>query len=256
MEEFYAKITAIIKTKNSGDFLCNTLESLSDSDEIFILDEHSNDDTIDIAKEYKAKVIFIDKLNPLSSFNQALEEARGEWFLIVHDDEIIPERLFFELKKYSQNPKKGKYAVSVSQKYFYLNKEIKCARKKDILRFFKKGYAEFKNFTPIEITKKQTKVYRLNRNFKIKNASLLKYSKDNIIKTLEDNLEEYKLKAKTIKKINPSIIIKPKLAFLYFYFIKGAVFQGFRGYIYSKQKEYNCFIENAVMYEKKVKNND
>ena len=51
----------IIKTKNCEDNICNTLESIKEFDEIIILDEHSTDDTVEIAKEYKTKTIFTDK---------------------------------------------------------------------------------------------------------------------------------------------------------------------------------------------------
>ena len=46
------KVSAILKTKNNEDKLCETLESIKDFDEIIILDEHSTDDTVEIAKEY------------------------------------------------------------------------------------------------------------------------------------------------------------------------------------------------------------
>ena len=61
MEENNLKITAIIKTQNCENTICDTLESIKELDEIIILDEHSTDDTIEIAKEYKAKIIFTDK---------------------------------------------------------------------------------------------------------------------------------------------------------------------------------------------------
>ena len=48
------KLSAIIKTKNNENKICETLESIKDFDEIIVIDEHSSDDTIEIAKEYKA----------------------------------------------------------------------------------------------------------------------------------------------------------------------------------------------------------
>ena len=46
------KISAIINTKNNENRLCETLESIKDFDEIILIDEHSSDDTVEIAKEY------------------------------------------------------------------------------------------------------------------------------------------------------------------------------------------------------------
>ena len=44
------KISAIINTFNCEKTLCDTLESLKDLDEIVLIDFHSTDDTIEIAK--------------------------------------------------------------------------------------------------------------------------------------------------------------------------------------------------------------
>ena len=157
------KITAIIKTCNCEDTLCDALESLRDLDEIIIIDEHSNDDTVEIAKEYKAKVIYADKNDLSIAINQAINEAQGEWIFVVEQDEIIPQRLILDLHNYVENPKKNRYCVSLAQKVFYLNKEIKAARSKNNLRFFKKGYAEFKNDNSFELKIKQGKLFKLNK---------------------------------------------------------------------------------------------
>ena len=63
MKEEKIKISAIIKTDNCEDTICDTLESIKNFDEIIVVDLHSCDDTIQIAKEYKAKIIFADKNN-------------------------------------------------------------------------------------------------------------------------------------------------------------------------------------------------
>ena len=114
-------ITAIIKTHNCENTLCDVLESIKDLDEIIIVDEHSTDDTVEIAKEYKTKIIFADKNALNVGLNQALQEAKSEWILVLEDDEIIPQKLIFELQRYAEIPKKNKFCVSLSQKIFYLN---------------------------------------------------------------------------------------------------------------------------------------
>ena len=138
-EDKELKITAIIKTQNCEDTLCDTLESISDIDEIIVVDLHSNDDTVQIAKEYKAKIIYADKNDVLSGLNQALDEANNDWILVVEENEIFPQKLIREIQNYIENPKKNKESVYLSQKNFYYKKEIKQKRNKNILRLFKKG---------------------------------------------------------------------------------------------------------------------
>ena len=97
------KLSAIIKTKNNENKLCETLESIKDFDEIIVIDEHSSDDTVEIAKEYKSKIIYADKNNLSLALNQALEEAKNEWIMVIEENEIVPQKLIYEIENYIQN---------------------------------------------------------------------------------------------------------------------------------------------------------
>jgi len=247
-------LSVIIKTKNSGATLCDTLESVKEADEIIVVDEHSNDDTIDIIKEYKAKIIYADSLEINEILNKTIQEVKNDWIFIVQDDEIVPNKLFFEINQYIENPKKNKFCISLSQKNFYLEKEIKSARKKDILRIFKKDYAEFKNDYSTELKLKQGKIFKLNKNFKINNCYLLKFNNKNIFEDFKDNIQNKYLKLKNQNKNRTSLFLKPLFCFLFIYFIKGALFDGKRGFIYSFKLAIEKFLEECFIYERNIKN--
>ena len=102
MENLGNKITAIIKTSNSEATLYNTLESIKELDEIYIIDENSTDDTAEIAKQYKAKIIYSNKGELIPALNQATDEAIGDWIFVIKDNEIIPQKLIYEIKKYTE----------------------------------------------------------------------------------------------------------------------------------------------------------
>ena len=252
------KITAIIKTYNCEDTLCDALESLRDLDEIIIIDEHSNDDTVEIAKEYKAKVIYADKNDLSIAINQAINEAQGEWIFVVEQDEIIPQRLILDLHNYVENPKKNRYCVSLAQKVFYLNKEIKAARSKNNLRFFKKGYAEFKNDNSFELKIKQGKLFKLNKIYKKQNLCLLKYIKKDMVRIFEDIFELNRNKIKTSKNKKASVVFKPCLKFVKWFIFKRAFLDGKYVFIYSKIKYFEEFTFQNMILEKilKGKEND
>ena len=209
MQQEKIKITAIIKTRNSENSICNTLESLRDLDEIIIIDEHSKDDTVEIAKEYKAKIIYSDILEFGSTLKQALDEAKNEWIFFVEEDEIISQKLIFEMDRYIQNPKKNKNCVSFYQKLFYLNKEIKVAQKKNILRLFKKDYVELLNDFSFECKAKNSKIHKIKPTRKAKNACILKYKKINIEKDMLLLIEKAKNQIKISKRKKASIFLKP-----------------------------------------------
>ena len=248
------KISVILKTKNNEDNLCETLESIKDFDEIIVLDEHSTDDTAEIAKEYKAKIIYADKNDFSIAQNQALQEARNEWIFILEENEIIPQRLIFEIQKYILNPKKNKNCVSFNQKNFYLNKEIKSARIQNVLRLFKKDYAHFLNDYSLDLALKQGKVHKIKPNKKAKNAYILRFIEADISKKISQILETARYEFKNIDKSASSIFYKPLFEFVYWYFIKGAIMDGRRGFIFAQEKYLKMLILQIMILEKGTKN--
>lgn len=252
MEEKDLKITAIIKTHNCEDYLCDTLEAIKELDEIIIVDEHSTDDTIEIAKEYKAKIIYANKNELSLGLNQAIDEAQGNWIFLLEDREIIPQKLISKIHSYIENPKKNKFALSFNQKYFYLNKEIKAARKKNVLRFFKKGYCELKNNFSLELKLKKGKIQKIQDGFKKQSACILCFSKNSIIQSFENIIEYDKNLIKSYSK-TPSVIFKPILTFLFWYIFKKAIFEGKAGYIFATKKYFERFILETMLLEKSKK---
>lgn len=244
------KITTIIKTHNSEKTLCEVIEAIKDLSEIIIVDCHSTDDTIEIAKEYKTKIIYSDKNELQNTLNNAINEASFDWILFLEDDEIIPQNLLFELENYTENPKKNKFALTLSKKTFLLNKEIKAARTKQELRFFKKEKAIFINsYSPyLKIT--SGKVYKLNKNFKIKNLYILKYQNFDISKKLHEFIDENKILLKNPKTKKISVFIKPFFTFLRIYLFKRAFLNGRLGFIYATEEAIKKFIFEVMLYEK------
>ena len=240
-------ITIIIKTSNSDKTLVDTLEAIRDFGEIIAIDNHSTDDTLVILKEYRTKIIYCDKFELDNALNEALLEAKGSWILVLEDDEIMPNKLLLELENYILNPKKNKYCVSFDKKVFYLKKEIKSAKVKNELKFFKKGHAEFKKNNTLSLKLKEGKIH------KIKNNYVLKYLQSDIKRALVDILDNNQIQVKNLEKLNNCIIFKPIFEFIYWYFIKFAVFEGKRGLIFARLKAIEKFIFETMKYEKKMK---
>jgi len=246
------KISAIINTFNCEKTLCDTLESLKDLDEIVLIDFHSTDDTIEIAKEYKAKVIYSNKNELDIAFNQALDEIQNDWVFVVQDTEIAPQKLLFELNKYIEKPKKNKFCVTLPQKNFYLQKEIKFLKQRGILRLFKKGRAKLKNNFSLELKSQNSKIHKFNRNFKIQNGYLYNYLEADILKETENIIQGLRLEFKHVKKANYCVFSKPFKTFCYWYLIKRGIFEKY-GFMISAKKAYFEFIKQIMLKEKSIK---
>jgi (heptosyl)LPS beta-1,4-glucosyltransferase len=88
-------ISAVINTLNEETHLALALASIESwVDEIVVVDMHSDDSTVDIAREFGAKVFFHERMgfaDPARAF--ALEQAQGDWILILDADEVVPPAL-------------------------------------------------------------------------------------------------------------------------------------------------------------------
>lgn len=117
-EDKKIKITIGILTWNSQDSIRRALESVKDATDILISDGGSTDKTLEIAKEYGARII--SQTNPGKSIedfsverNNLLQNAKEDWFFYLDADEYISEEFknfLVELTK-KENPDHYAYFV-------------------------------------------------------------------------------------------------------------------------------------------------
>lgn len=104
-------ITAIILTRNEEKNLKDCLESLKWTDEIIIVDDCSNDKTIEIAKKYTNKIIVHKMINFSDQHNFAVTYATGDWLLYVDADERVGDDLKEEITKKIANDNYQGYEI-------------------------------------------------------------------------------------------------------------------------------------------------
>lgn len=88
-------ISVVINTLNEEKNLPYALRSVSAwADEIIVVDMYSDDHTVEIAKEYGAKVFFHERIAAFDGARQfAIEQATNDWVLLLDADELVPEPL-------------------------------------------------------------------------------------------------------------------------------------------------------------------
>lgn len=95
------KLSTAIATYNEADNIGECLASVKDFvDEIVIVDGKSSDNTVEIAKQFGAKVYITDNqkifhINKQKAFNL----ATGDWILYLDADERVPKKLAEEILK-------------------------------------------------------------------------------------------------------------------------------------------------------------
>jgi cellulose synthase/poly-beta-1,6-N-acetylglucosamine synthase-like glycosyltransferase len=89
------KVSIIIPTKNNGDMLEKCLSSIKNLDypkdkhEVIIVDGHSTDDTVDIAKKYGCKVLYENKGTIGGARNIGVENSDGEYIVFTDSDCVV-----------------------------------------------------------------------------------------------------------------------------------------------------------------------
>lgn len=94
------KLSVVIITKNEEDKISRCLESIKWADEIVIVDDVSEDHTIEICQKYGAKVISHKSYGDFDrQRNIGIKNATGAWILQMDADEVVTEKLKGEIEK-------------------------------------------------------------------------------------------------------------------------------------------------------------
>jgi len=103
-------LTACLIARNEAENIEHCLASLKPVvDEIVLVDTGSTDETVDIARRYGARVYHQPWEDDFSApRNRGLEEARGEWILVIDADErLVPVDRKFLRRLLRQTPYEG-----------------------------------------------------------------------------------------------------------------------------------------------------
>lgn len=134
-------ISVVLATFNEEKNLRDCLESVKDvADEIVIVDGTSTDKTVDIAKEFGAKVLVTDN-PPIFHINKqkAIDMATKDWVLQLDADERVDQKLAEEIKEKIKDKDYNGYWIP--RKNFFLGRFLmKGGQYPDYtLRLYRKG---------------------------------------------------------------------------------------------------------------------
>ena len=95
------KISITLITLNSEKNLESVLEAVSWADEIVLVDSGSTDKTLEIARQFNAKIVYRAFDGYGSQKNFATSQASNDWILSLDDDEILTPELQQEIQNLS-----------------------------------------------------------------------------------------------------------------------------------------------------------
>ena len=95
------KISITLITLNSEKTLKSVLEAVSWADEIVLVDSGSTDKTLEMARQFNAKIVYRAFDGYGSQKNFATSQASNDWILSLDDDEILTPKLQQEIQNLS-----------------------------------------------------------------------------------------------------------------------------------------------------------
>ncbi len=117
-------LSVTILTKNCGDTLVATLQSLETFSEVLVLDTGSVDDTLEIAGEFPNVKIHHAEFKGFGPLhNEATSIASHDWVLSIDSDEILTAELIQEIHELDLDPN---YVYSIQRDNYFNGKKIRC----------------------------------------------------------------------------------------------------------------------------------
>ncbi|NJN25880.1 MAG: glycosyltransferase family 2 protein [Cyclobacteriaceae bacterium] len=251
-----SKISVVINTLNAERVLAKCLESVQQAYEIIICDMHSDDTTVEIAKQFGCKIFYHERTGIVEpARNWAMDQTTGDWILILDADEVVTAQLWEFLVEYAENPKPDHFACNVTRETAVLGKILPSWRQSKCKRFWKKGVCTFS--TSIHSTP-PTK-YGKDFSIKGKNLYIVHYHLPSI-SSFNEKIDRYtdfeieRFVAKNQKFSFIKMMTKTYFEFFRYYILKGAIFEGLHGFLFAKLKAHYKFVQWAKLYEREFKN--
>lgn len=109
------RISALLHTHNDALYLGRAIESLRPCDEVLIIDNNSEDDTVQVARQYGA---IVKSAIPGVTFGAYAMDTTHAWVLCLHPNETLSECLeasLFEWKNMEPQDGVACYRISIRE---------------------------------------------------------------------------------------------------------------------------------------------
>lgn len=241
-------LSVVLITKNAGHVLKPCLESIDFADEIVIVDCGSDDNTLEIATQYNARIIHQPWLGfgPQKQF--AVEKAQHDWVLCLDADERVSTELKMSiLEILKKTPCK---AYEFPRRNRFLGRWLKHGEGYPdySLRLFHRDHARW-SVDPIhEKVLTQEPVGRLLGDlYHESEQTIADYiNKQNVYTSLQAEVM-----VRSGRTISPwRMVLSPMLRFIKFYFLRLGFLDGVPGLIHIAIGSFNSFVKYAKLYAK------
>lgn len=241
-------ISAVILTKNEEKNIIDCIESLSFCDEIVVIDDNSEDLTVDVAKKAGAIVYAHDlEGNFAMQRNFGLEKANGEWVLFVDADERVSKALQNEII-YKLSKENGVDGYFFKRQDYFKGKKLRFGETANVslLRLAKKGKGSWRG--------KVHEVWEIQGKTVMLETALDHYPHQTIDAFLSEinfytDIRAKELFQKKVKVHWYDIILYPKIKFIQNYFFRMGFRDGSEGMIMAIMMSFHSFLVRGKLWQ-------
>ncbi len=250
----HAPLSVLLPTFNNAAIIRRVLESVCWAGEILVVDSFSTDATLDICREYGARIIQHEYVQSAKQKNWAIPECAYEWVLQVDTDEVLEPGLREEIEAILQDPPAGVDGFRIPFKHHILNQWVRVCGlyPEHHLRLFRRDVGRFED-------KEVHAHVRVPGQAGALQHHILHYGMTSISKQL-GNIDRYsRYQADELKKRGRQFhlahgVIRPFGVFGYYYFWKRGFTAGYRGLLVAALNATYDFWAHAKLWELEVFN--
>lgn len=239
----------MLPTFNCENTVQATLESVKWADEIIVIDSYSTDRTLEIVRNFGAKIFQRKYINSAIQKNWALRYCTYDWVFQIDSDEVLETDAENIIRNTVENSEENVHCYKMKRKNHILGKWVKYGGLYPDweIRLFRKKYGKW-------WSREVHSRIVVPGNIGFLDTPIIHYGMPNISKQLS-NLDRYtryeadELNKRNIKFSYFKWIIGPPYIFLKRYIFLQGFRDGFRGFLLAVYASVYLFVSHAKLLE-------
>lgn len=241
------KISVTIITLNEEINIAKCLEKLSFADEIVVVDSGSLDGTVEIAKQFGAKVIYNKFENYGLQKQFAVNQTQNNWILSLDADEILSDALVDEIKNIKATALIDGYLIPRTHVFLNAIFRYGSENKRPILRLFNKQNGRF-------VPNKVHETIEVDGKLGVLKNEMLHYTVSDFSTAITKEIKYALLGGEFLyekgKKVSLfKIIVKLPFEFFRVYIMQLNFLNGFQGYVWSVIMAIGSLVKYIKLYQ-------